>query len=86
MLQRQDERLAQLFQEVVVLAKRFGRVDWDEKEGKWLFIPQLPLPPQYAKKHTACLINIPPEYPQIPPERGSYVDPDLGIQHQTYHN
>jgi hypothetical protein len=85
MVQRQDERLTQIFQEVLVLAQRFGRVDWDEEEGMWLFIHQLPLPPQYAKKHTACLINIPAQYPQIPPAEGSFVDPDLGIQEQAYH-
>jgi hypothetical protein len=83
-VQPKAERLTQIFQEVLTLARRFGKVDWDEKEGSWVFIYELPLPPQYDKEYTSCLIELPPKYPDYPPKDGSYVDPDLGIESSHY--
>jgi hypothetical protein len=39
MLQRKEERLTQIYQEVVNLALRYGEVDWDEKNGGGSLLP-----------------------------------------------
>jgi hypothetical protein len=85
MLQKKHVRLAQITQEVVHLASRFGKADWDDEDGTWVLIYRLPLPTRYHKhkRYTACLIEIPPEYPDIPPNY-CYVDPNLAITSEHY--
>src|SRR5918999_5591654 len=85
MLQKKQERMLQIYQEVLHLARRFGKVDWDDEDGTWVLIYKLPLPPRYhkQKRHTACLIEIPPGYPGIPPNY-VYVDPNLAITSEHY--
>jgi len=83
MVLTKEERLTQLFEEVLNLAHQFGTVEWDEKYGTWVYIPELPLPPQYHKQFTPCYLKIPEKYPEVPPD-GSYVDPDLDIQNPHF--
>jgi hypothetical protein len=85
MLQKKQERLLQIYQEVLYLARRFGKVDWDDEDGTWVLIYKLPLPPRYHKhkRYTACLIEVPPGYPDIAPQH-CYVDPNLAITSQHY--
>jgi hypothetical protein len=83
-LQR-DVRFQRIQQEAITLARRFGRVDWDDEEGLWVLIHRLRLPPQYRKRFTACLIVLPGDYPETQP-LGTYVDPDLGIPSAHYYD
>jgi hypothetical protein len=83
MAQQQDDRMRRIYEEVLTLSRRFGRVDWDDEAGMWVLIYQLPLPPQYKKRFTACLIELPVKYPETPP-MNTYVDPDLGITNVHY--
>jgi hypothetical protein len=85
MAQQRDRRLRRIYEEVLTLSRRFGRVDWDDQEGLWVLIYRLPLPSQYKKRFTACLIDLPADYPKIQPN-GTYVDPDLEITDGHYYN
>jgi ubiquitin-protein ligase len=83
MAQQRDSRLQRIYEEVLTLSRRFGRIDWDDEAGNWVLIYKLPLPPQYKKRFTACLIEVPVKYPETPPMK-TYVDPDLGIINEHY--
>jgi hypothetical protein len=86
MTQQQDRRLQRIYEEVLTLSRRFGRVDWDDEDGRWVLIYTLDLPSQYKpKEFTACLIDLPPDYPETQPS-GTYVDPDLDITSGHYYN
>jgi hypothetical protein len=83
MVLTKEERLQQIYEEVLNLAHGFGSVEWDDKYGTWVCIPELPLPPQYHERYTVCYLKIPEKYPEVPPD-GSYVDPDLDIQNPHF--
>jgi hypothetical protein len=83
MVQQMNSRLRRIYEEVLTLSRRFGRIDWDDEDGLWVLIHQLDLPPQYHKDFTACLIELPVKYPDIPP-KDTYVDPDLEIINEHY--
>jgi E2/UBC family protein E len=85
MPQQQDSRTRRIYEEVLALSRWFGSVDWDDDEGRWVLIYQLRLLSQYKKKRfTACLIDLPPTYPETHPD-GAYVDPDLEITSSHYY-
>jgi ubiquitin-protein ligase len=83
MSKRQDMR--RIYEEVLTLSQRFEYVDWDDEEGRWVLIHKLPLPPQYKKRFTALLIELPDNYPETPP-MNTHVDPDLDIVNEHYLN
>jgi hypothetical protein len=57
MVQQQVSRLQRIYEEVLALSRYFGRIDWDDEDGRWVLIYQLRLPSQYKKKRfTACLL------------------------------
>jgi hypothetical protein len=85
MVQQQGSRLQRIYEEVLTLSRRFGQVDWDDEAGLWVLIHKLPLPPQYKKRFTACLIELAPTYPETPPSY-THVDPDLDITNSHYHD
>jgi hypothetical protein len=86
MAQQKDIRLRRIYEEVLTLSRRFGRVDWDDEDGLWVLIYTLDLPPQYKpRKFTACLIDLPADYPETKPN-GTYVDPDLAITSKHYYD
>jgi hypothetical protein len=69
----------------LTLSQRFKYVDWDDEDGRWVLIHKLPLPPQYKKRFTACLIQLPANYPERPATY-THVDPDLDITNEHYLN
>lgn len=44
----------------------------------WFVIPRLPLPSGWSKSESALLIQLPPGYPETPPDN-FYTDPDLTL-------
>lgn len=69
-------RMARLQAEVRGVASRFGPVRWDDEDGLWLLVEHYPLPPGLSKRTSKILIDIPREYPAIPPD-GWYMDIDV---------
>jgi hypothetical protein len=79
-------QLRRIYEEVLALSQRYEYVDWDDEAGLWVLIHRLPLPPQYKpKEFTACLIQLPADYPEHPPTY-THVDPNLAISNEHYRN
>jgi hypothetical protein len=79
-------QLQRIYEEVLALSHWYERVDWDDEDGRWVLLHKLPLPSQYKPKDfTACLIELPADYPEHPPTY-THVDPDLAISNEHYLN
>jgi hypothetical protein len=63
-----------------------GRVSFDEKEGLWVCVKQLPVPPALTKNRSGkvdVLMLVPMAYPQVPPD-GFYCDMGLNITNHYF--
>lgn len=74
-----DKRKQRIQQEVILLARRFLEVDYDDEDFGWIRIPKFELPDGWSKRYTALLILLPPAYPDVPPD-GFYIDKGLATK------
>ena len=66
-------RLQRIIQEVMLLARENGMVEYDEEDGRWVHLPDFSLPDGWDRATTGMLLVLPDGYPHIPPD-GFYVD------------
>ena len=65
-----------------VYGDRQGRLTWDETDGTWVAIKQVPVPSRLTNDGRGVidvLIMIPSAYPQVPPD-GFYCDLQLRVE------
>jgi len=56
-----------ILQEIEILQKQYGELEYDLNEG-WILFKKFKLPPGWNSDHTKLLIKIPNSYPSIPPD------------------
>jgi hypothetical protein len=64
-------RKSRLAAEAQLLARRFGEVEFDQRDGAWVRVLYFPLPSGWSEPEVEILIDIPygnPGYPSIPPQ------------------
>jgi len=62
--------------EIAILAVRFGEVNFDELAFSWVHILRFELPNGWNQTTTELLIDLPPAYPEVPPD-GFYIEKNL---------
>lgn len=70
-------------EEVLMLALRFGEVEYDRPDGRWLMLPRFPLSRRFDRPDCALLVKLPLAYPAVPPF-GVYVDRDLPLDEHFF--
>lgn len=66
-------QVQRVYQEALLLARQFGVVDYDDEDGRWVYIPHFPLPVGWDRRTTGLLLVLPSGYPHMPPD-GFYID------------
>jgi hypothetical protein len=66
-------RVQRVYREALLLARQFGVVDYDDEDGRWVYIPRFPLPAGWDRRTTGLLLVLPSGYPHVPPG-GFYID------------
>ncbi len=66
-------RTQRVYQEALLLAQQFGVVDYDDEDGRWVYILHFPLPAGWDRQTTGLLLVLPGDYPHVPPD-GFYID------------
>ncbi len=66
-------RVQRIIQEALLLAKQFNVVEYDDEDGRWVHVPQFPLPAGWDRQTTGLLLILPNGYPHVPPN-GFYID------------
>jgi len=84
-----------LLEEIAILAVRFGEINFDDIGFTWVHIPDFELPPGWNQAFTELMIDLPPLYPETPPD-GFYIEKNLAplngnllehyFQHDDYVN
>lgn len=83
-------RKTRVEREVALLRTSGMKVDWDYQDGSWVMILDFAPPGGLGRSSTNLLLEIPPDYPNVPPN-GIYVDQALRLpshyfQYKGTHN
>jgi hypothetical protein len=54
--------------EIHLLSTHFGEVSFEENDPSLVLIHQFPLPPGYNRTHCELVIDLGPNYPDLPPQ------------------
>jgi hypothetical protein len=63
-----DPRARRIAHEVAMLAAGYGAVNYDDRGFTWVHVPQFRLPRGWNARQSGILLEVPPQYPSIPPD------------------
>lgn len=63
-----DPRSRRILREVTMLAAGYGAVNYDDRALTWVQVPEFNLPRGWNVRRSGILLELPSQYPSIPPD------------------